>query len=152
MVPHKFKIRNFHPWKESWIFIVIGCFFLAQVVELVDVRLSRSDRSHTPECEYSRSETRYERGTRQKQIDMNFLAQVVELVDTTVLEAVAVRCKSSSLFLGTTPRINHSKWLTIIVVRLEWCTLLVSSFASFYKKGEEAFVPCHFDSSDCNYS
>lgn len=29
------------------------------------------------------------------------LAQVVELVDTTVLEAVASRCKSSSLFLGT---------------------------------------------------
>ncbi len=29
-------------------------------------------------------------------------AQVVELVDTTVLEAVASRCKSSSLFLGTT--------------------------------------------------
>ena len=68
---------------------------------MVDVRLSRSDRSHTPECEYSRSETTHERSIRQKQIDMNFLAQVVELVDTTVLEAVAVRCKSSSLFLGT---------------------------------------------------
>ena len=33
--------------------------------------------------------------------EKNTNAQVVELVDTTVLEAVAARCKSSSLFLGT---------------------------------------------------
>ncbi len=35
-------------------------------------------------------------------------AQVVELVDTMVLEAIALRCKSSSLFLGTTKLIMEN--------------------------------------------
>ena len=73
-------------------------------MELVDARFE------TSESEYSRAilprtspcNGRHSSGVHDifSRISTTF-AQVVELVDTTVLEAVAVRCKSSSLFLGT---------------------------------------------------
>jgi hypothetical protein len=80
---------------------------LAPVVELVDVQRCESvkqatHRSHTPEAKQS------EEGYTTKIHRYDIFAQVVELVDTTVLEAVAVRCKGSSPFLGTIKRFSRN--------------------------------------------
>ena len=68
----------------------------AQVVELVDAR--RHGAKATMSEPYPRAKRE---GYTTSLVNSIMLAQVVELVDTTVLEAVALRCKSSSLFLGT---------------------------------------------------
>ncbi len=77
----------------------------------------------------------------------NLFAQVVELVDTTVLEAVASRCKSSSLFLGTIQKSNslYEEFFYCDknqLINLHWEIILF--FKVFYVRWKSKFLDIYF--------